>query len=375
MRAKGEGTISKRKDGRGYKVQITIGIDKKTGNAIRKTTSAPTQAEATKKLDNLKKIYGNVHVDKRPKSNKVVFIDYLLNEWIDEKRNIERLEDSTLETHEKRINKYFKSFFGRTTIDKIDAGMINRFYASLHHLKPITIHKVHHIINNAMKMAVRDNLIFRNPCEYIKLPKAHIKEKRALSDDEVQRLLKAVKEYADTKAQTPNLYMFTVLALATGLRRGELLALTWDNVDFHNGKITVTSAVSELKKGLIIKRPKTDASQRTFSVAEPVMNMLRTHRIFATGKYVFPSSTNKDNPQYPRNVNHAFENACKAAEIDDITIHMLRHTNITNMIIAGTNLKTVQQRAGHSSLATTMSYTHPSEKQDREAADIFSKFL
>lgn len=165
------------------------------------------------------------------------------------------------------------------------------------------------------------------------------------------------------------------MALVSGLRRGELLALTWDNIDFKTSRIYVTNSVCELKDKVIIKTTKTDASKRSIIIPNFMLDILREHRKnFATGRVVFPNTEDKDKPQAPSNICRVYRKILSFAGVKS-SLHILRHTNITNLITAGTDIKNVKNRAGHTRIEPTMSYTHPSEEFDRQAANIFEKFL
>lgn len=374
-RANGEGTISKRADGR-WIGQITLGFDD-NGKAIRKACSAKSQAECKRKLDKLKKQFATVQA-KPIATTKKSFVDYLLNDWINEKKSTEKLEESTIQTHISRINCYFPTFFGNIELQKIDSRFIANFYAHLSekNLSAETIHKIHAIINNSFKKAVRDGLVAINPALGIKLPKVHLKEKSSLSDSEVKRILQAAKVYCDNpKTKNINIFPLINLALVSGLRRGELLALTWDNIDFKTGRIYVTNSVCELNNQTVIKTTKTDASKRSMIIPASMLNILLEHREnFATGRFVFPNTEDKDKPQAPSNICRVYRKILSLAGIKS-SLHILRHTNITNLITSGVDVKTVKNRAGHTRIETTMSYTHPSEEFDRQAANIFEKFL
>ena len=375
-RVNGEGTISKRSSDGRWIGQITIGYDD-NGKAIRKACSAKSQAECKRKLDKLKNQFALIQ-GKPITNTKKSYVDYLLTDWIDEKKNVEQLEESTIQTHIGRINCYFPKFFRDIELQKIDSRLIANFYAYLatKNLSPETIHKIHAIINNSFKKAVRDGLVVINPVVGIKLPKVHQKEKSSLSDAEVKRILQSAKIYCDNpRTKNKNIFTLINLALVSGLRRGELLALTWDNIDFDTGKIYVTNSVCELKDRVIIKTTKTDASKRSMIVTAPMLDILLEHRKnFATGKYVFPSSDDKNTFQAPSNICRVYRKILSLAGIKS-SLHILRHTNITNLITNGVDIKTVKNRAGHTRIETTMSYTHPSEEFDRQAANIFEKFL
>ena len=375
-RVNGEGTISKRSSDGRWIGQITIGYDE-SGKAIRKACSAKSQAECKRKLDKLKNQFTIIQ-GKTIAATKKSYVNYLLTDWINEKRDVEQLEESTIQTHVSRINCYFPDFFGDTELQRIDSKLIAGFYAylSTKNLSAETIHKIHAIINNSFKKAVRDGLVAINPVVGIKLPKVHLKEKSSLSDAEVKQILQTAKDYCDNpKTKNKNIFTLINLALVSGLRRGELLALTWDNIDFTTGKIYVTNSVCELKDKIIIKTTKTDASKRSMIIPSAMIELLREHRKnFATGRFVFPSSDDKDKPQAPSNICRVYRKILSLAEVKS-SLHILRHTNITNLITAGTDIKTVKNRARHTRIETTMSYTHPSEEFDRQAANIFEKFL
>ena len=225
-RANGEGTISKRANGH-WIGQITLGYDE-SGKAIRKVCSAKSQAECKRKLDKLKNQF--TLIQGKPITNtKKSYVDYLLTDWIDEKKNVEQLEESTIQTHISRINCYFPDFFGDTELQKVDSKLIAGFYAPLStkNLSAETIHKIHAIINNSFKKAVRDGLVAINPVVGIKLPKVHQKEKFSLSDEELNRIFQSAKDYCNNpKTKNKNIFPLIKLALVSGLRRGELLALT-----------------------------------------------------------------------------------------------------------------------------------------------------
>lgn len=168
-RSNGEGTISKRSSDGLWIGQISLGYDE-FGKAVRKACSAKTQAECKKKLDKLKKQFAfvqNKSVDKKS------YVDYLLADWVNEKKFVEQLEESTIQTHISRINCYFKNFFQDIELQKIDSKLLSDFYAHLNlkNLSAETVHKIHAIVNNSFKLAVRNGLVSSNPATGIKLPK------------------------------------------------------------------------------------------------------------------------------------------------------------------------------------------------------------
>ena len=375
-RANGEDTISKRSSDGRWIGQITLGFDD-NGKAIRKACSAKSQAECKRKLDKLKNQFAPIQ-GKTIATTKKSFVDYLLNDWINEKKSTEKLEESTIQTHISRITCYFPAFFGNVELQKIDSKFIANFYAHLSEkifqLRPFI--KSTPLLTIHSKKAIRDGLVAINPALGIKLPKVHLKEKSSLSDSEVKRILQAAKDYCDNpKTKNVNIFPLINLALVSGLRRGELLALTWDNIDFSTGRIYVTNSVCELNIQTVIKTPKTDASKRSMIIPSAMLDLLIEHRkVFATGSFVFPNTEDKNKPQAPSNICRVYRKILSLAGVKS-SLHILRHTNITNLITNGVDIKTVKNRTGHTRIETTMSYIHPSEEFNRQAANIFEKFL
>ena len=112
-------------------------------------------------------------------------------------------------------------------------------------------------------------------------------------------------------------------------------------------------------------------------IPSAMLDLLIEHRkVFATGSFVFPNTEDKDKPQAPSNICrvYVYRKILSLAGVKS-SLHILRHTNITNLITNGVDIKTVKNRAGHTRIETTMSYTHPSEEFERQAANIFEKFL
>ncbi len=185
------------------------------------------------------------------------------------------------------------------------------------------------------------------------------------------------------------------LALFGGLRRGELIALTWDDIDFTESTVTVNKSTARIKKGTIIKQPKSKTSKRTIALPAATMRLLRKYHIeqqeyrLSVGTYWIGTGNNifiQDNglPMDISTPNSVLKKVIKMhnnsseVKLPDITLHGLRHTSATLLISENVNLKTVSSRLGHSEISTTMDiYSHALRKKDEEAAasigDLFAK--
>lgn len=254
--------------------------------------------------------------------------------------------------------------------------MINSFYTVLaDKISAHTVHKVHAIINNSFKFACRDSLVSVNPATHALLPKFTVKPKESLSAEEITKLLEVAKNYqAKPTTRTKNVYPLISLAIHSGLRRGELSALQWCDIDLDNNAITIKHSIMEISGKCYLDTPKTESSQRTIFISPAMTGILRTHQKDATGLYVFPALNNPNKPQAPGNISRFFYAVIEDAGLKG-GIHITRHSHLTQLIENGVNIKTIKDRAGHSQISTTMGYCHPSKIKDIEAASIFDKYL
>lgn len=221
----------------------------------------------------------------------------------------------------------------------------------------------HHdrVLNVALKRARALRLIATNPIEDVSRPKVERAELQVLEPDETARLL--------ATASTTRVYVPTFLALATGMRRGEVLALRWSDVDLKGGTLQVVQSLEVTDDGLRFKPPKTRRSRRTITLPASVVEVLSDHKArqaeerlqLGLGKdergLVFAQVSGE--PVNPDNFSNEFKRVAKRAGVRPITFHGLRHTHITNLLREGVHPKIASERAGHSSVAITLdTYSH-----------------
>ena len=208
-----------------------------------------------------------------------------------------------------------------------------------------------------------------------------------VTDEETAVMLKALD-----RAKSDNLRTLILLAVTSGMRRGEMLGLHWSGVDFPaeadgtTGTIKVEWSLEETKDGLRLKEPKTESSLRTIEIPPMTVQALRQHRawqaeyrmklgrpdgdwlVFETPE-VHDTGTVEFRPWRPRNVTKAFGLFIKRTPVTKITLHGLRHTHITSALMAGENIKVVSERAGHSGVQITLdTYGHVIGGKDRDIA-------
>lgn len=237
-------------------------------------------------------------------------------------------------------------------------------------LSPQSIHHHDRLLNVALKRARVLNLIPRNPVEDVSRPTVPDREIQTLNDRQVATLLTAI--------EGTQLYEPVFLALTTGLRRGEILGLRWGDLDLSRGTVTVQQSLEQTKAGLRFKSPKTRKGRRTVTLPGIAVAVLQEHRrrqaeehmALGLGKPKTVFTDVEGGPWPPDKLSRQFGNLVRKAGIGPTTFHGLRHTHLTNLLREGVHPKVASERAGHSSVATTLDlYSHAAENLQREAAE------
>lgn len=226
-----------------------------------------------------------------------------------------------------------------------------------------TILQVHRILHRAFEKAVADKKMERNPCDGVDAPSPDEYVPTVYNEELFVELLEKLKGHP--------MEAIILIAGMCGLRRGELLALTWEDIDFDNEIIYVRrNRVPTRKLGVIEKNPKTKKSLRKFSIPSEIMPALRRCR--GIGKIL----TRPDGQEYhPSSVSQAFNKFLKKNGLPHIRLHDLRHFNGTMMLKYGLSEKEIMERGGWATTAMVKRYQHVLEDMDREAANKLNNVL
>ncbi|WP_250291456.1 site-specific integrase [Frankia sp. CiP1_Cm_nod1] len=232
------------------------------------------------------------------------------------------------------------------------------------------VQQAHAVLRNGLQAAVREELIRRNVAKLVKVTPPRYGINRGLTVDQARALLDA--------AAGDRLYALVVLALFLGLRRGELLGLQWSDVDTDRGTLTIRRTLQRTGGALHLVTPKTDTSFRTLPLIGLVADALTEHRKLqdaereAAGKrwvstdHVF--TTKIGTVIEPGNLRRTWEPLRRAAGLDGVVFHGLRHTCVTLLLDLGVPPHTVREIAGHSAIEVTMTiYAHSSMAEKRAA--------
>lgn len=224
------------------------------------------------------------------------------------------------------------------------------------------VHGIYTLLNNCLEQAVSEQLILVNPARGCKLPKMDKREMKVLPEEKIRPYL--------MEADKRGLLAAYYLELTTGLRRGELLAPLWTDLDIEAKTISVTKQVNRIKGKLTVSQPKTQNSIRTLAIPQQAVDlMVEKHKKHPGNPYMFPSP--KTGGMFdPDSFRHTHEKLLKAIGAEHIRFHDLRHTFATLSLKNGVDVKTLSSTLGHSSAGFTLStYTYATAEMKREAAE------
>ncbi len=227
-------------------------------------------------------------------------------------------------------------------------------------LSPKTVRNIHQVISSVMDFAISQKLVAVNPTDGCALPKLERQEMKTLPVEQLASFLREAKE--------SGVFEMYYIELATGLRRGELLGLKWEDLDLEQGILRVQRQVSRIN-GEVVEAPlKTKNSYRTISLGADAVGILKEQRKKCGGsEYVFPSLTG--GPISPDSVLQMLHRVLKRAGLPKVRFHDLRHTFATNALEHGMDIKTLSAVIGHVSSATTLNvYAHVTDEMRQSAA-------
>jgi integrase len=240
-------------------------------------------------------------------------------------------------------------------------------------LAPRTRRHIHRILSSALARAVDQQLIARNPCDTFRkrLPRVERSEMTVLTTEQSQRLLGAILH--------SRVYWPVLIALATGMRRGEIVALRWRNVDIDRGNLRVVESLEQTKAGLRFKAPKNDHARAVTLPAFLVEELRRLRMeqaeellrigVRQTGTTLLCARADGE-PMPPRSLTHEFAKFAGRVEgVPRVRFHDLRHSHATMLLLTGVHPKVAQERLGHSSISVTLDlYSHVTATMQEDAA-------
>ena len=325
-RANGEGNIRKRKDGR-WEGRYTAGYDA-NGKAITKNVLGKTQAEVKDKL--------RAAIEDSKKLDPVKAGSYTLEQWLKLWYSVyvePQVRYSTREFYHNAIDHHIIPKLGNVKLEKLTMLQIQQFYNELlksgrvqkknqpelkeHGLSPRMVQCVHVVLNKALEHAVEEKMILANPAKNCKIPKNARKEMKILPEALIGPYLSAAKEHGILAPM--------YLELTTGLRRGELLALRWEDLDVQNRTLSINKSVARQDGKLVISTPKTPNSIRTVLLPEDTVKLLvEEHERHPANPYLFPSPRTGETWD-PDGFRRLHDRIIKEIGAEHVRFHDMRH--------------------------------------------------
>lgn len=369
-RYKGTGRIEELPDGR-CKVIWEAGFDSK-GNRRRHSRIVKNKTTANKLLASklTDKEKGILSPEKCPT------LSEFTERWLKAKQAEKKA--TTNESYSDTCRLHIKPALGRHRLNKLTTIHINDYLTQKLEagLAPATVKRHKALIHNMLALAVREGLVVKNVAvDSTKITRSDEDSNiRVLSIEERETLLKQARKAFEKegKGHFNLMYHIALLALSTGMRRGELLALKWENVDLNTKKIAVKENLVEITGGLKVETPKSRGSIRVISVSSEVLKALE--ELDPSSKYVFHNK--KQGLLNPSNVGRAFRELIDTCKISGVRFHDLRHTHATELIKNNVDIKTVSRRLGHADVSTTLRiYVHTGNEEDEKAAKIMDSLI
>jgi len=366
-RGNAEGSIYKRADGRWA---ASVSLDR----GWRKSFYGRTREDVAHKLTAALK----AKQDGLPVVGERQTVGQYLASWLDAVRP--SLRPRTFSRYEQYIRLHAVPELGRLPLARLSPQHLQRLYASrlAAGLSPTTVGHLHAVLHRALAQATRWGLVVRNVASLATRPRAQRQEMVTFSPEQAGSFLEA--------AQGDRYAALYTLALTTGMRQGELLALRWRDLDLEARTVQVRATLQRTRDGFAFTEPKTTSSRRQVALTRAAVDALRRHRArqleerlaaiaWEDNGLVFANEVGR--PVEATNLlRRSFHPLLERAGLPHIRFHDLRHTAATLLLAQGMHPKIVAEMLGHSAIAVTLDlYSHVTPTMQRQAADAMDAIL
>lgn len=367
-----------------WELKFDIGRDPVTGK--RKTQYKNVKGTKKDAQRELRRLLNSLDEGQFVEPSKVTVGEFV-NWWL-ENDAVHQVEPRTLAFYQDKCHRHIIPDIGSIQLQKLQPIQVQELYNRKVQsgrldgrggLSPRSVVHIDRTLNVVLKRARQLRLIASNPVDDAKPPAIPKNEIDVFSDEEIKQLLEHI---SDTHMYAP-----IYLIICTGLRRGEALALRWQDIEFDRKRLKVRHSLEELRPGggqkptMRLKAPKTRSSKRTISLPHSAIEVLTQHGRTQAEEWLKlglnrPDGetllfTKRDGEMYmPHRFGKRFAEACHRAGLGHRTLHSLRHTHITNLLRAGVHVKVASERAGHSTVSVTLDlYAHVLEDMQDDAAE------
>lgn len=286
---------------------------------------------------------------------------------------------TTCSRYEGMVKRYIDPTIGHMQVQQLNTLAVQAWVNSLKvspvsgkEMSAATVKHVYHVLKGALDKAVLAGIIPRSPCASIMLPRGQKTPPVIFNEAQIKQLIAAAKG--------TDMEIVIDIELCLGLRRGELLGLTWNDIDFEKNQIHIVNNRVVVNGKSVVKDPKTETSRRTVDVPVQLMQKLRQHKAkclanrlrmgkaYTVTDYVIVHPDGKE--VYPEYMSQLFHKLLQKADLPKCRFHDLRHLCASIMLMQGVNVKVAQEHLGHKDISTTMNiYSHVLPSVAKDAAE------
>ena len=365
---------SVRKEGSSWYYVVTLGKKPNGKPNQKKKRGFKTKREANQALNEIIAQYNKgVYIE----PSKMVYSEFLI-QWLEDKQR--SVQQSTYESYVILVKKHISPLLGHIVLSEMKPLTIQNFYNYLFNEKGLSgssIQKIHTLIKDSLKKAVKWELIHKNPADAVDRPKSEKHEVEVWNVEEINQFLKF--------AESDPLYIAFHIAISTGMRQGEILGVRWQDIDFKKNVLMVRQTLShdgkQLKPGT-----KSRAGLRTISLPTETVIKLKKHHKKVIKERLLAGDIYKDNdlvvctglgtPINPSNLARSYQRLIAKSQVKLIRFHDLRHTHATILLLQNVNPKIVSERLGHADVRITLdTYSHLLPNMQIEAAEKINQAL
>ncbi|WP_066715694.1 tyrosine-type recombinase/integrase [Clostridium sp. Marseille-P299] len=417
-----------RKRGNSYQITVSNGYDVSGKKILETTTYTPDITMTPKQQQKALETFV-FEFEQRVKNGKVlkgekITLKEFIEQWMKEYA-LTQLEETTIDHYQHQLDTKIIPALGHIKLNNLKPLHLQSFYNNLLEdgvrsdgksggYSYSSIKKIHAILSSILSTAVQWQIIESNPCDRVSPPKQSSKEQniKHFTLEQAETFLNAlnidyvttykahtriddtgkkykVPEYTESRSIPTQFKVFYNIAIFGGLRKGEILALTWDDIDFNNNKIQINKSTAYANGKVITKDPKNLTSNRTIKLPKSVIELIKQHKLeqmeyrlslgdqWINGNYLFTQWNGKQ--MHPSTPYHTFKDIINkynktvnndSEKLPEIPLHGLRHTSATLLIADNIDIRTVSARLGHAQTSTTMNiYAHALKETDEKAAN------
>lgn len=368
-------TITKRGDA--FRIKVSLGYDENKKQIVKSTTFVPPKGTTPKKAQKLAEEYAfefERHCKGYTQLNENMRFSELADWYFDNYAPVE-LKEGTVYNYKSAYNNHIKPVLGNVRVKDINTPRLTQFVQSLK-LQPETVRKIYVVLQSIFHRGVEQGFIRDTPCRNVILPKNRNKKKKPVLDEEqTRRFMKLIEE----KKCDPDIKRIIKVLLYTGMRCGECLALSWNDINFEDMTISIEHNLADVGGKHWLTTPKTESSIRTIGMSQTLADIFKEQKKyqeqliealgdgFSHPEMVFTSANG--NYRDRSSLGTSLKRFLRGTEFDFLTLHSLRHCNATLLLNSGVDLKDL----GHCDIGVTANiYADVLKSTKAKVADLVS---